>query len=418
MKYILILFLLCSHVFGHGWEDVDGNRLNAELINFKDGIVYLKTSEGKIVKVLFAKLIQENQKFINEWQKENDRLAKLPQDHELYPVKQNNKYGYVNRKGQVVLNFKYDTANHFSDRMALVSINGEYGFIESNGFRKIGFNDNNYSLFKDFSEGVAPFKTPKGLWGYLDKKGQVVIQAAYQDAFSFSDGYGLVETLEGNRVKVYEFLDELGRKLVGGPFLSAFSFSEGVACVEPNKSPLGCIYIDTDGKQIFEGSFLRGSAFSNGMAKVQFNNGDGAFVNREGKVVSQFKGTSTQKAITDSNSWFTIVGYKNLFHKLLQPYGNGVTPINVKNDEWMLMTKIGSSTGRRIRCDKIFSFSEGVARFSRSQKFGFIDTKGVEIIKPIYEDALDCKNGFIWVKLGLLQFLLDKKGNIIWKGPS
>lgn len=57
-----------------------------------------------------------------------------------------------------------------------------------------------------YSEGLACVRTKSGKYGYIDKKGKMVIKAKYDDAYSFSDG--LAKVRHGNKV---QYINQAGK---------------------------------------------------------------------------------------------------------------------------------------------------------------------------------------------------------------
>jgi hypothetical protein len=55
----------------------------------------------------------------------------------LAVAKRNGKYGYINNKGEIIIDFKYDEARGFKYDLAPVKINGKWGFINKFGTFKI-----------------------------------------------------------------------------------------------------------------------------------------------------------------------------------------------------------------------------------------------------------------------------------------
>lgn len=45
----------------------------------------------------------------------------------------NNRYGYINKKGDLVIPFNYDKAKPFENGFAYVEKNGKSGYIDKNG---------------------------------------------------------------------------------------------------------------------------------------------------------------------------------------------------------------------------------------------------------------------------------------------
>lgn len=51
----------------------------------------------------------------------------------LYPISINEKWGYANEEGEIVIPYNYDSVSFFSYGLAVVEVDGKFGFIKSNG---------------------------------------------------------------------------------------------------------------------------------------------------------------------------------------------------------------------------------------------------------------------------------------------
>lgn len=111
----------------------------------------------------------------------------------LAPARVGNKWGYINTRGEVVIEPQFDGAGMFSENRAWVKTKGEngwkYGFINKNGEMVIEFL---YSAAKPFREGVAAV-CMDNRWGFIAPDGQVAIDFSFGWANSFQDGYAVVE---------------------------------------------------------------------------------------------------------------------------------------------------------------------------------------------------------------------------------
>lgn len=68
------------------------------------------------------------------------------------PFEKDDKWGYRNKKGEIVIPLIFDYACDFSDGRARVGKDDKWGFIDMNGNTVIPFI---YDLAHDFSEGLA-----------------------------------------------------------------------------------------------------------------------------------------------------------------------------------------------------------------------------------------------------------------------
>lgn len=278
----------------------------------------------------------------------------------LARVKFNNKWGFINKKGDWVIPAKYDSAHEFHEDLAVAEINKKYGFINkkgewvvpaqysfahdfSDGLARVGNGANAYyidktgktiiseSLLKfmvngEFSEGLAAtcvgspdiYKSKKPCkYGYINKKGKLVIPAKYDFAYDFHENLALVRinnkhgfiNKKGELVipakydKAHSFEDGLAlvqfnnkwgfinkkeEWVIPAQYDKAYTFSDDLATVEIN-GKLGSI--NKSGKVIIPTQFNEesGFAFSNGLARTKLNDQQGAFVNKAGETVFTFE---------------------------------------------------------------------------------------------------------------------------------
>ncbi|MGN0539214.1 MAG: WG repeat-containing protein [Candidatus Fimenecus sp.] len=88
---------------------------------------------------------------------------------------------------------------------------------------KITYLDKTWKDLGDYSEGlIAARDNTSGLWGYIDKTGEYVIEPAYYDALPFSEGLAAVKTVTG----FYSFIDKTGKEVIKGEY-SGVSASNG-----------------------------------------------------------------------------------------------------------------------------------------------------------------------------------------------
>ena len=116
-----------------------------------------------------------------------ERASSFVED--LACVRLNNKFGYINNIGEVVINLRFDNAFSFSEGLAAVMLNGKWGYVSHDGTSVISYRFDNA---KSFSEGMAAVLN-NGKWGFIDQRGVCKIIYKYDNANSFSDGLAAVE---------------------------------------------------------------------------------------------------------------------------------------------------------------------------------------------------------------------------------
>jgi hypothetical protein len=100
----------------------------------------------------------------------------------LYPIYQNQKYGYIDRAGKIIVSPDYDQADFvFSEGFAAVMKGEKSGFIDSTGKHAIKLE---FDSVRPFSEGLALIyklnKDQRGFKiGYIDKAGVIIINPQF-----------------------------------------------------------------------------------------------------------------------------------------------------------------------------------------------------------------------------------------------
>jgi len=112
----------------------------------------------------------------------------------MAPVRRDKKWGYINEKGEQVIDFQYKDAETFSaDGLAPVK-EKMWGFVDKSGKLVIpmeydisaGFSFLQKNAQKGFNNGIARVKTKKG-WGFINTKGEVLGDKWHKNAENFAD---------------------------------------------------------------------------------------------------------------------------------------------------------------------------------------------------------------------------------------
>jgi hypothetical protein len=250
--------------------------------------------------------------------------------------------GYIDNKGKTVIDFKYRSASDFHNGIAKVAIcnkNTEkqpsssyyynynnlnwissydciysYSLIDRNGN---SVNGKQYNSIGDFYEGKAwfcdtvvydnDFLTEKPLFGYLNEKGETIIEPRFNYSGNFSGGLAMVGILIAvdrlsvphsdkakklsNRYKM-GFINEKGEEVIGLTFDKAKPFSEGLAVVgkiisgdpasETEKYKYG--FINMNGELVIDYLYDYAGSFSGGKASVQTGSDSSFYIDKTGKI--------------------------------------------------------------------------------------------------------------------------------------
>jgi len=174
------------------------------------------------------------------------------------------KYGFIDRTGKIVISPRFTGPGEFTEGLAPVRVGGKvldpgfgsvigpmggrYVYIDKAGKEVITLGDNVENA-NPFSEGLAAVEI-KGYWGFIDKKGKIVIEPRFGGQPSFSEGLAFVIIRDGGGIG---FIDKTGAIALKPTFALAENFRDGLAFVydslDVSSSKYG--YIDKAGKIIW-----------------------------------------------------------------------------------------------------------------------------------------------------------------------
>ncbi|MHA2062338.1 MAG: WG repeat-containing protein [Candidatus Sifarchaeia archaeon] len=214
--------------FSEGLAVVSVNNENGVIdVNGHYILEPLEAYIGSFSEGLAEIMIKDKSGFINE----DGRIVIEPQYEEasgfaegMACVKIEDKWGFINKKGQIVIEPKYDNwVGGFKEGVALVQVNNEWFVIDKKG--DVLSKPIVYKPWSSFHEGLAlvmDWKSKK--CGYINKKGDVVIDIMYSSAGVFSEGlaYARID-------KDYGYINKEGRFAIRPQFVDAGNFSEGLA---------------------------------------------------------------------------------------------------------------------------------------------------------------------------------------------
>ena len=231
----------------------------------------VKLQEDKVFKEVQQKNTKEAyQQFIYDYpcgynvaQAKSEMNKKWPS---LTKVLRKNKYGYVNKAGDLVIKAKYDYGADFSEGMARVSRAGKYGFVDEQGKEVVPLI---YSSVSSYTYGWAVVKTSDNEAFFVNKKGEKMNETVYNDAKSFSEGLAPVQ----NEFLKYGYIDVTGNEVVPCEYNTASWFHEGLAVVSKkmDNGKIVYAYINKSGSLVTAFEFEDAKDFQNGIASVKKN---------------------------------------------------------------------------------------------------------------------------------------------------
>ena len=169
------------------------------------------------------------------WTKNYDQVDAC--DCRIYKVSKNDKFGYTDDKGNLIIPLIYDDGMSFSEGRAAIMIAKKWGFIDSAGNEIV---KPQYTEVYSFHEGLAVVS--KGdTFGFIDLNGKLIIPLIYTNAKSFGSQLAPV----CNSKNVWGYINKANKVSIPFQFNYADSFSEGTARVMKGGK---WVYIDSLGK--------------------------------------------------------------------------------------------------------------------------------------------------------------------------
>jgi hypothetical protein len=258
----------------------------------------------------------------------------------------------------------------FSEGMGRISINDKWGFINEQGRVIIA---PRFDYVQSFSEGMAPVMIGHK-WGFINPAGKVVIPPVSDSTPEFSEGVACVSV-----DRAFQYLDKTGKVAIPSKFEWARNFSEGWASVVLSGRQH---YIDHRGHIVLTPDVARSGDFHEGLAVCWDQpRGTFGFIDRKGRQVIPARFQRRDKWRPPD------------FHQ-----GRALVPDG--DDKWGYIDSMGvMEIPARYRFGSAFSEGlAGVATgVGSSVRIGFIDLQGQHVIDPRFERAGAFSEGLAWV---------------------
>jgi hypothetical protein len=196
-------------------------------------------------------------------------------------------YGFLDRQGNEAIPLSYESAPDFSNGTAIVKLKEmQYALIDVNGKMLQTYN---YSFVGSQGEGLLAFqKEQDGKLGYIDLKGNVIIEPKFTGALSFKDGRAPVNIAEDYQNK-YGLIDRKGNFVIKPEYNDINLIGEGRVSIgksiDPEKPFIGSKYAVADINGNFLTDFIYNSVenYDKGLASV-YDNKNTFFIDRTGKA--------------------------------------------------------------------------------------------------------------------------------------
>jgi len=320
--------------------------------------------------------------------------------------------------------------NHYEDKDLFYFRNDGYeGFMDKKGKVII---EPTYITANPFSEGLSKVTAPNGLYGYIDTSGKTIIPFQYPHGYWFSEGLASVSYDHSYMTRDWFYIDKNGKKAFDQEFLIANNFSEGYAAVvvdlgvDPFNGYLKWSYINKQGEPATSLIFDQAYDFHDGVACV-FNHEKWGLINSTFELVVDYNYDIMSNmnegliAVKKDSKWGYIDSKGDVVLDFIYNYAGdfseGLACVRV-NDESRYIDKSGNTVLILPSSCKGQPFSEGIAivtkKSGESSLDGAINKNGEFIVQPVYNRLLQCENGLmqVWDPIQFLYYI-NTKGEII-----
>jgi hypothetical protein len=319
---------------------------------------------------------------------------------------------------------RFEYGSDFVDGLAVVKENGRFGVIDKNGNSVI---PSEYDVVYPFSQGLAAVRRGNKM-GFVDRDNRVVVLLKYDDVCSFNDGRARVQ-----RDGLVGFIDNQGNEVIPPQYAAAhWGFSEGVACVYTGNA---WRLIDTAGQPFVPQAFYYAQPFHEGVAWVMLDRDTPAILDKNGtvtrlalgqneKIITTeppapfFEGLSRVEVVRDGKN--VGYGFVDKSGALAIPpsfinaesFSDGVAMVRTRDERWCFIDHngtvvlAGGPTGYT-------SFHEGFAGMLDKDAggiqggglWGLIDKQGRQVYAPMFEFEPRVSEGMMAVKDGLYGYV-------------
>lgn len=276
-------------------------------------------------------------------------------------------YGYINEKGNIVIEPKYNFAADFREGLAIVGMKNDsktmkYGYINTKGSYVL---KPQYDYLEAMgSQGVAKVGIKDGedyKYGIVDRNGNILVDIKYDYIMigDYSYNHGLVELRNNNLHGIYNLKT---KKLT-----------------EPKYNQI-----------IMMGNYAELINGEYGAEKYGFYFINDTLIEPSYEEVGHYNGMDNVIAKVKLNGKYGILGVDGEY--LIEPRYDEIREFNDGTSQLMLGGKYGfmDSDGSfltKVEYDEISAFHKGMADVRKDGKWGVINRAGTYVVEPIYDQV-------------------------------
>lgn len=233
--------------------------------------------------------------------------------------KPNGLLGAINKSGELVIPFEFESLSEFQNGRSLVEKNGLYGMIHRNGhfvflpkFEDLGV----------FTEGLV-YANESGKYGYFDQSGRLRVPMEFEDAYDFNNGRAKV-VKDG----LQAYIDQYGAFVVPPVYEEIDEFNDSLFLYN-DQGMMGLM--NRFGKPVLEAQFKHIGKLNDGLALAS-REGQVFYINEQGEVAFEneletFPNYQERSEFKDG----AAIAYKNEKYGRLNTHGKIITDFDYED---------------------------------------------------------------------------------------
>ncbi len=387
----------------------------------------------------------------------------------LYPIRENGKWGYMNYRGETVLEPQWASAGAFRgagyavavkwmddeaeesiyldgiiDRTGAYVVKPEYLCSEGQDGYYFGGKDtgviwldceNEPDGFFDVASGCFSGKMNNTYFCWVNGERLITVLSPYEESewwncVGFADRttgklvipyqYAMVEGTHFDEgfayVERYDPKTEILTPLIINEQNEALPLPKGIIPLEHPSFSEGLLvvkdtktglfgYADTAGKLVIPAKYEEEESFYKGIAKVRLN-GETRYIDTAGRLADPPGEDRYHIRLGSGEVTLFFEGYQN---------ADGLCGVMDGNGNILVPLETGYYFDESYDYGYDIYFKEGLQVLIKDGKYGFLDEKGNEAIPFVWDYAENFGNGLAWVVKDGKRAYIDHSGNVVWQ---
>ena len=322
----------------------------------------------------------------------------------LWYVK-NELLGLMKTNGDIIIEAKYELTvegdysysleafSYFQEGLARVAKNGKFGYINEKGEVIIDFD---YEDSGHFSQGLAYFMNSSDKYGYIDKKGKIIITAKYDYAEEFNlNKQAIVADIDDEYDYTYALINKSGDEIIGN--LSDIEDHNEIYIVIKDEK---CYLINTRGKTISDDKFDDYMIMGNFIFLAELDE------NYDATNIEVFKANGdhyyefSEEEVTSEEVADFIIDEDKLYLLIIPKSGSEIT-LKLKNVTW------------KFEADDIVNIHGSLIIAKRNGEYGVRTFKDALVIDYLYDYIWAYDDGYFLARLDGKVGILSERGKKI-----